>query len=393
MSDDETIYLDYAASNPVDPRVAAVFGEAGLQVGNPSAIHACGRRSREIIDRARRQVAGLIGAELAQIVFTSGATESNNLALLGSCLPLSKKFPGRRLRILTSPLEHSSVRSVLERLAADHDFLIDELPVASSGSVDAGAAAGLITADTVLVSLMWANNILGAVQPVAEIGKLIAAERQRRGPADPPVLFFSDAVQAVSRLRVRPLEVGVDLLSFSSHKMYGPKGSGVLFVRDPKLLDPLVLGGGQENGLRSGTENLAGIAACGRAAEILAAERNQDQRRAIALSHHLLEGLRSLPSGWRVLNDAPETLVEFVFVQSPRFRGDELALRLDAAGLAVSAGSACDAGKRAASPVLAAVYGEKAAQQGGVRISFGRFTRDEDLDRLIAALRILSAGR
>ena len=386
------IYFDYAASNPIDPRVAEAFFSASTLTGNPSSIHAAGRELRRLVDAARGAVARLISVDPAEVVFTSGATESNNAAIFGLCRPLARRYPGRQLRILTSPFEHSSVRAAVETLASETGWAVDRLPVGEGGVVDPAEAARRITKDTVLVCLMWVNNILGTIQPIVEVGRAIDAARAERQPSDPPLLYFCDAVQAAARLPVSPSAAGLDVLSISAHKLGGTKGIGALYLRRGPEFSAVAVGGGQESSRRSGTENAGGIVAFGRAAEFAAEEIMSGRSRIISLRRHLDTRLASLPAGWAPLGRPDRSVPDILFLQHRRLKGDDLALRLDAAGIAASSGSACDAGKRSVSPALMAVQGEAAARRGGIRISFGRFTTEGDIDALAAVLRGLSGS-
>ena len=378
----EPVYLDHAASAPLDPRAAQAMAEVSALAGNPSSAHAFGRRLREEVDRARGRVAGLFGVAPAAVTFTSGATEANAMALLGAWRAARKAGGGKR--VVASSVEHASVRGSLAMLEEDGAEVV-LLPVGKDGTVSADDAAAAITPDTMLVSLMWANNVMGAVQPVEAVGKAVAAERARRA-GGPPILFHVDAVQAVRSLVVDPVAARIDLLTVSAHKIGGPKGAGALVRPGKAPVEPIVRGGGQEDGLRSGTENAAAIAGFGAAAGALASERAAGAERMAAIRDAFLAALAAEAPGAQVLGDAAKRLPNVVFVSVRGMRGDLLALRLDAAGFAVSAGSACDGGHRRVSHVLEAMLGGSAAAHGGVRVSFGPATREEDLARLASAI-------
>jgi cysteine desulfurase len=377
-------YLDYAASAPLDPRVVRAVAAVAERHGNPSSIHGFGRILRAAVDDARGQVARLLRVPPSAVTFTSGATEANGLALAGFLRPVAAKFPGRRLRALTSPLEHASVRETLDALESSGVVAVDVLPSRAGGTVSADDVAAALTPDTVMVSVMWANNVLGTVQPVAAIGRAVAACRAARSASEPPLVFHCDAVQALPTLPAFPAEAGVDLMTVSAHKMCGPKGAGALVRVSGAALSPLTVGGGQEAGLRHGTENVPGIVGFGVAAEILAEERGKDAERAAALRALLRRELAArMPRAEFVGDDGPTGIA---FIRVPEVPGDRLALALDAAGIAVSAGSACDSGKRRHPRVLAAMLDERRAAHGGVRASFGRFTVEDDVRAFVAAL-------
>lgn len=385
----KTSYFDYAASAPIDPAVAEAVTVALALVGNPSSVHAPGRAVRVAVDGARTAVARLLGVADGAVTFTSGATEANALAIIGGCAAAVAGRGDGPFRILMSPVEHASVRAAVAQAVRVHGLSVDVMPVGADGRVDAARAAALLGPQTVLVTMTWANNVLGTVQPVAEMGAVVRAERARRGAGGLPLLFHSDAVQALPALPVRPWEVGVDLLSVSAHKACGPKGVGALIRAHGVAAEPLYGGGGQEDGMRSGTENVAGIVGFGAAADALAARREDDAARVSALRARLVDALRTRVPAASVVGNAATTLPGIAFVVLRGVPGDRAAMLLDVAGFAVSAGSACDAGARKPSSVLAAALGATAAAHGGVRISLGRFTTEEEVDALATAIAAL----
>lgn len=384
----KTTYFDYAASAPVDPAVAEAVASATLLVGNPSSVHAAGRVVRVAVDKSRAAVARLLGVPDASVTFTSGATEANVIAIIGGCAAAVVGRGEGPFRILMSPVEHASVRAAVAQAARVHGLEVDTMPVGEDGRIDAAGAAALLGPQTVMVTMTWANNVLGTVQPIAELGGAIVAERTRRGPHGLPLRFHSDAVQALPALRVRPADVGVDLLSVSAHKAYGPKGVGALIRAKDASVEPLYGGGGQEDGLRSGTENVAAIVGFGVAAEALAARRESDAAHAASLRARLIASLRAVPSA-SVVGQAATTLPGTAFITLRGVPGDRAAMLLDAAGFAVSAGSACDSGSRKPSSTLAVALGPTVAAHGGIRISFGRGTTEDEIDALAAAIAAL----
>lgn len=381
MHDQPQTYLDYAASAPLDPRVAAAMIEAQQLVGNPSAVHGYGRAARAAVDAARASVARLLGVQPDAVIFTSGATEANAIALFGS-------WKGGR--ILTGPAEHSSVSQNVALLSSRAGTQIDVMPTAGYGVVDVAAAAAAIGPKTTLVTLQWVNNVLGTVQPVTAVGAAVMNERNGRGPGDPTIIFHCDAVQALGSLPLNAAGTGIDLLTVSAHKVGGPKGVGALVrVTRNGTVWPLYAGGGQENGLRNGTENVAAIVGFGKAAEILLDERVADIERLKKLNAAFREELAAATKEAEMV-EAGEAVPNILFVRHKRLPGDRLMLALDVAGFAVSAGSACDAGTRKTSRALQIALNEKAALHGGVRVSFGRGSTEEQLR---ACARAIAAAR
>ncbi|MGQ0613606.1 MAG: cysteine desulfurase family protein [Planctomycetaceae bacterium] len=358
------IYLDANATTPLDPRVRTAM-EPFLDCGNGSSPHAEGRAARAAIDRAREQVAALLGAEPREIVFTSGATESNALALLGS-------IAARGIaRALCSAVEHPSVLRTLEALRPRVEVLV--APVDAEGSV----AADLTIPDgTGLVSLMLANNETGAIQPVAAV----AARAKAKGS-----LVHCDGVQACGKLPVRVRELSVDLLSMSGHKIHGPKGVGALFVRRGLRLHPLYHGGEHERGMRPGTENVAAIVGLGAAAELSESERAGRCARWEALTANLLGRLLASVPGI-VPNVPARRIPNTLNVTIPGAEGEAVLLGLDLQGIAVATGSACSSGAAEPSHVLQAMGRTREQAEQSIRISLHAHTCEADVARLAEAL-------
>jgi len=352
-------YLDANATTPLDPRVRAAM-EPWLDCGNASSPHAEGRAARGAIDRAREQVAALVGGAPREILFTSGATESNALALLGT-------IRARRCSsVLCSSVEHPSVLRTLE--AAGDGVALALAPVDAFGRVDGETP---IAAGTGLVSVMLANNETGAVQPVARI-----AERARGIGA----VVHCDAVQACGKMPVDAHALGADLLSISAHKMHGPKGAGALWVRRGARLAPLFHGGEHERGLRAGTENVAAIAGFGAAADLARAEHAARVARWRPLRELLLARLLALVPGIRV-NSPPEGLANTVHVTIDGAEGEAVLLGLDLEGIAVATGSACSSGAAEPSHVLRAMGHSREEAERGIRVSMHAGTSEADVVR------------
>jgi cysteine desulfurase len=374
------IYLDGHATTPLDPRVLARFCEVARDhFGNPaSAGHAFGWAAASLVEEAREDVAALIGATAREIVFTSGATESDNLAILG----LAGAWSGRGRHIVTSDIEHPAVSEPLARLAAN-GWQVTAVPAGPTGVVSVDDVARAITPDTVLVSLIAVQNEIGTVQPLAEVGALCKA----RG-----VILHTDAAQAAGKIPLDVASAGVDLLAFSAHKLYGPKGVGALFVRrrDPRVtLTPQVLGGGQERGLRSGTLNVPGIAAFGLACRLARAEMAAEAARIGTLRDRLWQAvLAGIPDA-RLNGDPDRRVPGNLHVTFPGLPPGRLLPALTT--LAVSVGSACSSAEPEHSPALAALGAAPDDARRSLRLGLGRFTTGEEVD--YAAARIVEVVR
>jgi len=364
-------YLDYHATTPVDPRaVAAMMPYFSEQFGNAaSRTHAAGRDAQAAVRAARDRIARLIGASGEQVVFTSGATESNNLALQGTAFARR----GRGMHIVTVATEHRSVLDTCAALEQQHGFRVTRLPVQPDGLVDLATLEAALTADTVLVSVMAANNEIGVLQPIAAIAELV----RRRG-----IVFHCDASQAVGKIPVGVTTWGVDLLSLTAHKMYGPKGIGALYVRakDVEPL-PLIHGGGHERGLRSGTLNVPAIVGFGEAAAICENELMAESQRLTELRDRLLGGLIAGVPDLRVNGSLGHRLPVNLNVSIPGIDGDTLTPALDCIG--VSTGSACSSGASEPSHVLRALGIPEDLARASIRFGLGRWTTPEDIDGAI----------
>jgi cysteine desulfurase len=363
------VYLDYNATTPVDPEVReAMLPFLGEEFGNPSSVHPLGRRARRAVEQARQQVAELLNAsDPSEIFFTSGATEANNMALLGATL-----FAGHKTgHIVTTQIEHPCVMGVCQFLER-WGFRVTYLPVDRQCRVPPESVLDALTDDTLIVSVMLANNETGTVQPVAEIAQLV---KERR----PDVLVHTDAVQAIAKVPVDVQALGVDLLSISAHKFYGPKGIGALYIRSGTKLEPLLRGGHQEHGMRAGTENMAGIVGLGKAAEI--ARRDFE-----VVTQHLW---RLREKFLRLIDELPMTRLnghrQFTLPSTANvclLGADALAVQanLSQRGVCVSVGSACSSGSLKPSHVLRAMGLSELAAFCSVRFSWGKFTTEDDID-------------
>lgn len=365
------IYLDYAATTPVDPRVAdAMRPFFTEQFGNAGSVHGFGQAARAAVDDARRQVAGLIGAQPREIVFTSGATESNNAAIMGAVFARG----AGAAHVIAAATEHHAVLEPC-RWLEHRGVAVTVLPVDRYGLVDPDAVRRALRPETALVSVMHGNNEIGTVGPVAEVAAVV----REHG-----ALMHTDATQSVGIVPIDVQALGIDLLSLSAHKRYGPKGIGALFVRTGTALAPLLHGGSQEHGRRGGTENVPGIVGFGAAVRIAMAEMAEEARRIAALRDRLIEGLAAL--GGHLNGHPRQRLPGIVSASFAGADSESLLLALDLEGIAASSGSACTSGSLEPSHVIAALGLPADVAAGTLRFSLGRWTTADEIDRLLEVL-------
>ncbi|WP_433003385.1 cysteine desulfurase family protein [Kribbella sp. CA-294648] len=375
------IYLDYNATTPVDPRVAdAMLPHLTTYFGNPSSSYSYGIDAKAALATARTQVAGLIGARPDEIVFTGSGSEANLLALRGAVLAARKP----RNHVITQATEHPAVLETCRALHRLHGVRVTVLPVDSEGIVDPATLAAVLDEQTVLVSIAAANNETGTLQPVGELAELA----HRAG-----ALFHTDAAQAAGKIPLSVGELGVDLLTVVGHKMYAPKGVAALYIRDGVQLEPVVYGGGQERGLRSGTENVALAVALGTAAQLAIDELASGRGAQLADLRDLLhQRLRNALPGQVHLNGAEGArLPNTLNVSIDKILGHELLAAVT--GLAASTGSACHSGTHTPSPVLTAMGLDRKRALSAVRISLGRWTTPGDIETAAAELTNLAAAQ
>ena len=371
------IYLDYNATTPIDAGVAeAMLPYLLSHYGNPSSNHPLGREAKTAVELARGQVAGLLGCASDEIIFTSGGSESNNMAIKGA----AHSHQAHDNHIITSVIEHPSVLNPCRSLEAD-GFRITYLPVDEQGVVLLGELEEMISKDTILVSIMLANNETGTLQPLSEISRIC----RRHG-----VLVHTDASQAVGKIPVQVEELGVDLLTVAGHKMYAPKGIGALYIRKGVRIEPLIHGAGHEHGLRAGTENVIFDVALGKACEIAMASCRDDSLK--KLTDFFLNGIQEL-FGTRVkLNGAPDMrLPNTVNISFIGFHGTDILAWLGD-DMAASTGSACHAGMVSISPVLRAMGVSDEIGRGAVRFSLGRMTTRDEIVQVLQKLAKLAAA-
>ena len=366
------IYLDNAASTQIHEDVLnSMLPYLKEQYGNPSSLHRYGRLAHKAIEKSRKQIASLINAEPSEILLTSGGTESNNTALKGIAM---KNTSGQ---IITSLIEHDAILEPCKKLE-QNGFDVDYLPVNEFGMVDPSVLKSHISEKTILVSIMFGNNEVGTIQAISEISKICNENN---------ILFHTDAVQAVGKVSLDVKKLGIDLLSVSSHKLYGPKGIGALYIKNGIGIDPVILGGGQEHGLRSGTENVASIVGFGKACEIAKNNLNENISQMKKLRDNLVE---------KVLDEIPEVTLN----GHPKFRlpnnahftflgvnGEDLIIKLDEYGIAASTGSACSVNTQKASHVLEAMGFSLEQITGSLRLTTGIFNDQKEIDQTVDILK------
>lgn len=365
----KTVYFDHAATTPVDERVLeAMLPYFSERYGNASEVHAPGRLGREGLDRARAQVAAALGAHEREVIFTAGGTESDNLAIVGL---LQLQEPAH---LVVGAIEHPAVvesAKFLQKLGWEVTFV----PVDQDGTVTAQAVRAAMRPDTRLVSVMLANNVVGTIQPIPEI----AAVAHEGGAA-----MHTDAVQAVGSVPIDVQDLGVDMLSLSGHKLYAPKGIGALFVRRGTKVKPVLHGGGQERGLRSGTENVAGAVGLGAALEIANADLAATAVQVTSLRERLFTGILDSVPEVRALGHRTHRLPGNVCVSVRYIEGESMILKLDAAGIAASSGSACASQSLEPSHVILAMGYDAVTAHGSLRLSLGRENTDAEVDHFLA---------
>ncbi|MGB4244850.1 MAG: cysteine desulfurase NifS [Limnochordia bacterium] len=368
----KAVYLDHAATTPMrDEVIEAMMPYFKEKFGNASSVYSFGREARKALDEARQATAGIINADFNEIIFTGGGSEANNLAIKGAAWEYRHK--GKHL--ITSSIEHHAVLHPMQQLEKE-GFEVTYLPVDDQGLVSVEEFANALRGDTILVSIMHANNEIGVIQPIAQIGAIC----KERG-----ILFHTDAVQTAGLLDIDVKKLNVDMLTMSAHKLYGPKGVGALYVRKGVRLVPLIQGGGHENRRRAGTENVPGIVGMAKALELAAAEREVVTPRIQKLRDRLLEGILNIPHT-RLNGSRTERLPNNINVSIEFIEGESLLLNLDLKGIAASSGSACTSGSLDPSHVLLAIGLSHEVAHGSLRLTLGRDTTDADVDDVLETL-------
>jgi len=368
------IYMDHSATSPVDPQVLKemlpYFKE---NFGNASTLYSLGREARTAMEKARKQVASLIGANPDEIYFTSGGTESDNIAIKGTV----NRLQNQGHHIITSAIEHPAVEETCKYLEKN-GFEVTYLPVGAEGIVKVADVEAAIKKETILITVMHANNEIGTIQPIAKIGELA----NEKG-----IYFHTDAVQTVGKIPVDVNELKVDMLSISAHKLYGPKGIGALYIRKGTRLDPLLHGGGHERGIRPGTENISGVVGLGKACQLAEENLEVSMKQISNLRDKLIEGvLEQIDQSY--LNGHPtQRLPNNANFRFSSIEGESLVLQLDAKGIASSTGSACSSKKLEPSHVLMAIGLKEVDAHGSLRLSLGKENTEEEIDYVIESIK------
>jgi cysteine desulfurase len=374
MSAKKIVNLDYAAGKPVDPRVIeAMLPYLEKLYGNPSSLHSMGQEAKNAINQARKQVAELINAEKYEnIIFTSGATESNNLAIKG----IANRYKDRGTKILTSKVEHMSVVNPIKYLTTK-GFESVFLPVDKYGVLDLNELEKVVDEKTILVTVVFANNEIGTIEPIKEISRIVHSKNS---------ILHVDATAAAGQVPIDVKDLGIDALTISSNDMYGPKGVGALYVREGLRIEPLLHGGGQEKGLRSGTENMSGIVGFGKAAEITKQEMQTNMVKLTKLRDRFIEGLLK-PLPYTFLNGHPTNrLPDSISVRYSFIEGESMLLSLDMNGVLVSSGSACASKTLEPSHVLLATGLKHEEAHGSIMFTLGRESSEEDIEYVVGLM-------
>ena len=371
------VYLDHSATTPVDQRVVdAMLPYFTDKFGNASSLHRWGQAALSALDASRRVIAEILRANPQEIVFTGCGSESDNLALRGVAFALRAKGN----HIITTPIEHHAILNTAAQLEKEFGFEVTRVPVDRRGVVNPDDIARAITPRTVLISVMYANNEVGTIEPLREIAKIAKGAQGRE------IVFHTDAVQAGGYLELDVEKLGVDLMSLGAHKFHGPKGIGALYVRSGTPLVPMQTGGSHERSRRAGTENIPYIVGMATALKIARSERDATNARLVALREKLIEGILERVSGAELTGDPKNRLPGHASFVIPGAIGDEMVLGLDLAGVAASTGSACTAGSAEPSHVLAAMGYAADVARGALRLTLGRANTDEDVAYAVDAV-------
>ncbi len=373
----KNIYLDYAAATPIDPEVASTITATMTEVfGNPSSVHSVGRRASQVLLEARKRIAFVIGAKADEIVFTSSATEANNVAILG----IARANAHKGKHIITSVIEHDSILKVMRQLEKE-GFLVTYLSVKSNGLIDLEEFRKAITQETILVSLGYVNSEIGIIQPIKELLAIVNNIPQEQKP-----LFHVDASQAVGLLPIQISQIAVDAMTFNSSKIYGPHGIGCLYLARSVNPQPILFGGSQERGIRPGTENVALALGFAHAFEMAEALRKKEVVRLAELKNYAIEQILNRISDTKLNGDTRERVANNINISFANTDGEILQAALDEHGIQVATGSACTARYTGPSHVIKALGMPQEYEKGNIRITLGRATTKEEIDELLVLL-------
>lgn len=390
------IYLDYSATTPVDEEVLKAMKPYFSSIfANPASVHSLGQQALKAVDDARYSIADLLRVSGTDLIFTSGATEANNLALFGTL----KKGD----HLLTTPIEHASILEPAEALK-NRGITVTTLPASKEGLINPRTVIDNLRPQTKLISIGYVNSEVGVIQPIKKIGRLVQKyNKQRyeewlkqnprkRGSKPVPVLFHTDATQAPNYLDCSPQVLHVDLMSLSAHKIYGPKGIGLLYCRSDITLTPLLFGGHQERNLRSGTVNVPGVVGFGKALERAYKHQGKYTKQISTLRQHLISRLKKTLPHVIINTPLPESTPSHLNISFPGLEGDILQALLDEQGVAVSTGSACASGDITISPVLKAMGRSEELARGAIRITLGKYTTKMEIEKIVKILKIVVQG-
>ncbi|NQV88907.1 MAG: aminotransferase class V-fold PLP-dependent enzyme [Parcubacteria group bacterium] len=376
-----SVYLDHSATTPIDPRVReAMLPYLGDLYGNPSSFHGVGKAVTDALEEAREKIAQILEVRSDEILFTSGGTESDNLAILG----YARKNQAEGKHLITTTIEHHAVLETMMHLEKKEGFEVTYLKPDRDGMITVDQVQGALREDTILVSIMYANNEVGTILPIATIGTMI--EKWKKDHQRPALRFHTDACQAGEYLDLNTQKLHVDMLSLNGSKIYGPKGVGLLFLKRGIKLQPLQFGGAQERALRPGTENISGIIGLAMALEMSQSERKEESERLIPLRDALISGLRKAVTKTRLNGHVSERLPNNVNISFMDIEGEALLLYLDANGVYASTGSACTSASLDPSHVILALGLPYEVAHGSLRFSLGRSTTQDDIDYVIETL-------
>lgn len=390
VSQEKLIYLDYAATTPVDPEVLSVMEPYWREkFGNAESIHTHGQEAMKAIDDSREAIKNFLGADaLREIIFTGSATEANNIVIQGIVSRFAFR-DGKRVHIITSAIEHSSVLKPCQYTEAKGLADVSYVKSESDGTIDPQKIKKALRSNTVLVSVCYANNEIGTIQNIAEISRLVREQKNAQGTP----YMHTDAVQAVSFLDMDVRKLNIDMMTFSAHKAYGPKGIGVLYIRDGVTIEPLMYGGKQEYGIRPGTLNVSLIAGCARALEIASLGREENAKKILELREYAIRRIQEVALHAEINGSLEKRLPNNVNVCFRGEDGQSLLIGLSEKGICVSSGSACSARAQQASHVIQALGKTKEDARASLRISLGKYTVKKDIDSLIDALSSLLHNR